>query len=207
MAISHVLRGEEWISSTPKHILLYQAFGWTPPSFAHLPLLLRTDRSKLSKRMNDLFVSSLADRGLLPSAVVNFVAMLGWAPTDGRELFLTTHELAQAFDERHIHRAAAVVDMEKLLWVQRSHMRALESATAGPATAALLTRLSPNVDREYAQNVLLTCRGTYETLNDVAAASYFFSDEFLSSQEYAAGLASVSACVHVCVCARVCRCV
>ncbi|RUP43341.1 hypothetical protein BC936DRAFT_137322 [Jimgerdemannia flammicorona] len=87
MGITHVLRGEEWLSSTPRHILLYRAFDWTPPSFVHLPLLLNADRSKLSKRSGDVHVEDYVRRGYLPEALVNFVALLGWSPReDGKEV-------------------------------------------------------------------------------------------------------------------------
>ena len=81
METTHVIRGEEWLPSTPKHILLYRAFGWEPPMFAHLPLLLNADRSKLSKRQGDVAVEDYRRAGYLPEAIVNFVALLGWNPS------------------------------------------------------------------------------------------------------------------------------
>ena len=87
MNISHVIRGEEWLSSTPKHVLLYEAFGWELPKFAHLPLLLNPDRSKLSKRQGDVAVEDYRDKGYLKEALVNFVALLGWNPGDDMSIF------------------------------------------------------------------------------------------------------------------------
>ena len=87
MGITHVIRGEEWLSSTPKHVLLYQAFGWELPVFAHLPLLLNPDRSKLSKRQGDVAVEDYMQKGYLPEALLNFIAFLGWNPGDEREIF------------------------------------------------------------------------------------------------------------------------
>ena len=92
MGITHVMRGEEWLASTAKHLHLYRAFGWDPPAFAHIPLLVNTDRSKLSKRQGDLRVEALRAAGVLPSALVNFVAFLGWSsPNLQAELYATSH--------------------------------------------------------------------------------------------------------------------
>lgn len=208
MAISHVLRGEEWLSSTPKHLLLYRALGWAPPAFAHLPLLLRPDRTKLSKRTSDAFVSSLNSKGMLPAAVLNFVALLGWTPADGRELFLSVAELAAAFDLPQLHRAGAVVDMQKLSWIQRAHMRALSPATVAEPAALLAARLrnagqaSGAADAETCARIVLAGRNTFATLADLADASgYFFSEDFQHTPAYSQALAKVilSAVRRTCV--------
>jgi glutamyl-tRNA synthetase len=89
------LINQEWISSTPKHLILYRAFGWTPPQFAHLPLLLDKDRSKLSKRMGSVQVEKFKESGYLPEAVVNYVATLGWTPSDVSKRVLSAEELAE----------------------------------------------------------------------------------------------------------------
>ncbi|MEK9151850.1 MAG: glutamate--tRNA ligase, partial [Patescibacteria group bacterium] len=107
MAISHVIRGEDWLPSTPKHLVLYGLFGWTPPIFAHLPLLLNPDRSKLSKRQGDVAVEEYAEQGYLPEAIVNFVALLGWNPSADREVY-AKRELVDAFSLEKINRAGAV---------------------------------------------------------------------------------------------------
>ncbi len=124
MRISHVIRGEEWISSTPKHVLLYEAFGWTPPVFAHLPLLLNADRSKLSKRQGDVAVEDYLAKGYLPEALINFVALLGWNPTGEREIY-AVDELAQRFDLAKVNPSGAVVNFEKLDWLNAQYLRAL----------------------------------------------------------------------------------
>jgi len=108
MKITHVIRGEEWLSSTPKHILLYRAFGWEPPEFAHLPLLLNTHRQKLSKRQGHVSVEEYIQEGYLPEAVLNFVALLGWNPGDEREIF-SLEQLIEEFSlERSAERTEAV---------------------------------------------------------------------------------------------------
>ncbi|MFZ1730050.1 MAG: glutamate--tRNA ligase [Bacteroidota bacterium] len=124
MRITHVIRGEEWLPSTPKHLLLYQFFGWEPPQFAHLPLLLNEDRSKLSKRQGDVAVEDYRNKGFLPSALLNFVALLGWNPGDDREIF-SLEELAAAFSLERVSKAGAVFDVEKLKWFNAQFLRAL----------------------------------------------------------------------------------
>src|SRR5712692_4049154 len=106
MRISHVIRGEEWLSSTPKHVLLYRYFDWTPPAFAHLPLLLNPDRSKLSKRQGDVAVEDYRAKGYLKEALVNFVALLGWNPGDERELF-TLDGLIAEFSLERVNKSGA----------------------------------------------------------------------------------------------------
>lgn len=126
MKITHVIRGEEWLSSTPKHIILYQAFGWEPPKFAHLPLLLNPDRSKLSKRQGDVAVEDYIKKGYLKEALINFVAMLGWNPGEGstQEIF-TMEELIAEFDLSRAHKAGAVFDLKKLDWINSQWIKKL----------------------------------------------------------------------------------
>ncbi len=122
MGITHVVRGEEWLPSTPKHVLLYKAFGWDLPVFAHLPLLLNSDRSKLSKRQGDVSVEAYRDQGYLPDALVNFVALLGWNPGDDREVF-TMKELISEFSLERVGKAGAIFNLEKLAWLNAQHLR------------------------------------------------------------------------------------
>lgn len=117
MEISHVIRGEEWLPSTPKHIMLYEAFGWKPPEFAHIPLLLNKDKSKLSKRQGDVSVESYLEKGYLPVALINFIALLGWHPGKGEEQEIyTIEELIERFELEQVHKAGAIFDTEKLDW-------------------------------------------------------------------------------------------
>ena len=122
MQISHVIRGEEWLSSTPKHVLLYQFFRWEMPKFAHLPLLLNPDRSKLSKRQGDVAVENYRKNGYLPEALVNFIALLGWNPGDDREIF-TIEELEKEFSLEKVNKAGAIFNLEKLNWLNFQHLR------------------------------------------------------------------------------------
>lgn len=126
MQITHVIRGEEWIPSTPKHILLYQAFGWESPQFAHLPLILNPDKSKLSKRQGDVAVEDFLNKGYLPQALVNFVAFLGWNPKTEQELF-SMDELIAQFDLTKVNKSGAVFDINKLEWMNSLYIRELSN--------------------------------------------------------------------------------
>ncbi len=122
MNITHVIRGEEWLSSTPKHVLLYQNFAWELPTFAHLPLLLNADRSKLSKRQGDVAVEDYKTKGYLIEALVNFVAMLGWNPGTEQEFFMM-EELVQQFSLERVNKAGAIFNLDKLNWLNFEHLR------------------------------------------------------------------------------------
>jgi len=122
MKITHVIRGEEWLSSTPKHVLLYDSFGWERPIFAHLPLLLNPDRSKLSKRQGDVAVEDYRAKGFLKDALVNFVALLGWNAGDDKE-FYYMNELIESFSLERVNKSGAVFDVEKLNWLNAEHLR------------------------------------------------------------------------------------
>lgn len=126
MQISHILRGEEYISSTPKYIQLYQNFGWEIPQFAHLPLLLNPDKTKLSKRQGDVAVEDYIQKGYLKEAIINFVALLGWNPGEGstQEIF-SIEELIEKFDLKKVHKAGAIFDLKKLDWLNAQYIKKL----------------------------------------------------------------------------------
>ena len=126
MKISHVMRGEEWLSTAPLHVLLYQAFGWEPPIFAHLPVVKGSDGKKLSKRHGATLASAFRDEGYLPDAVLNYVSLVGWSPGEGdnQEIF-TRAELINKFSLEHISEASAVFDYAKLQWMNGVYIRAL----------------------------------------------------------------------------------
>jgi glutamyl-tRNA synthetase len=127
MKITHVIRGEEWLSSTPKHILLYDFFGWEKPVFAHLPLLLNPDRSKLSKRQGDVAVEDYRAKGYLKEALINFVALLGWTAGDDKE-FYYLDELIENFSLERVNKSGAVFNIEKLNWLNAEHLRRKENS-------------------------------------------------------------------------------
>lgn len=125
MEITHVIRGEEWLTSTPKHLLLNRYFGWEPPRYAHLPLIVNKERKKLSKRDGDVSVESYREKGICPQGLVNFLALLGWNAGDDREYYATLDELAEAFSLERIHKSAAVFDLDKLQHINFLHLRAM----------------------------------------------------------------------------------
>ena len=126
MAISHVLRGDEWIASTPRHVLLYEAFGWDAPVFAHLPVILSPDGGKLSKRKGAASVMDYKNAGYLPEALFNFLAFLGWAPGDDREK-MSREELIKAFSLEQVSPKASVLDETKLEWMNGLYMAERDS--------------------------------------------------------------------------------
>jgi glutamyl-tRNA synthetase len=154
MGVTHVIRGEEWLPSTPLHVLLYEAFGWEMPRFAHLPLLLRPDGGgKLSKRdgdqlgfpvfplrWKDPFTGEVAEgyreRGFLPEGLVNYIALLGWHPASNQEIF-TIEELIQAFSLDRVSKAGARFDYEKAKWINQQHLRRLSTAELLPMVRSL----------------------------------------------------------------------
>ena len=122
MGITHIIRGEDILSSTPKHIMLYNAFEWNLPQFAHMPVILATDRSKLSKRHGAIGVLDFKKDGILPEALVNYLAILGWTPPSGKE-FLSLDEMVKEFDLKDINTSPAVFDKLKLEWMDGEYIR------------------------------------------------------------------------------------
>lgn len=125
MGITHVVRGNEYLSSSPKYNRLYEAFGWQVPEYIHCPTITNEEHQKLSKRSGHSSFEDLLEQGFLKEAIVNFVALLGWSPSDNREIF-TLQELIEAFDYRRINKAPAVFDMVKLKWMNGEYMKAME---------------------------------------------------------------------------------
>jgi len=144
MQTSHVLRGDEWISSTPKHVLLYDAFGWEAPLFCHLPVILAPGGGKLSKRKGAASVGDFRDLGYLPHALVNFLSLLGWSPGDDREV-MSLKEMIDAFSLERIHPKAVAFDEKKLEWMNGMHIRALPDSFF----ADELKKLYPNYQAEH----------------------------------------------------------
>lgn len=124
MNITHVLRGEDHISNTPKQLLVYEACGWNPPVFAHLPLILNQDKSKLSKRKNKVSMADYLQEGFLPEAMINFLALLGWNTSDEQEIF-SLEELVEKFSLERVHKGGAIFDMTRLEWINSRYIRQL----------------------------------------------------------------------------------
>lgn len=124
MEITHVIRGEDHISNTPRQLLTYQAFDFPPPQFAHLSMVMGKDNTRLSKRHGAISVEQFDNDGILPDALLNYLAMLGWYPPDGREI-LEKHELVKLFDLKKVSRSSAIFDYDKLHWINRQHIKKL----------------------------------------------------------------------------------
>ncbi|MZQ74895.1 MAG: glutamate--tRNA ligase [Peptoclostridium sp.] len=122
MKITHVIRGEEWIASTPKHVYMYEVFGWEAPTFVHLPNILNSEKKKLSKRQGDVAVEDFEKKGYLPQGLVNYIALVGWSPEDNREIF-SMQELIEAFSIERVSRSGGVFDTSKLNWINQHYMK------------------------------------------------------------------------------------
>lgn len=122
MEITHVIRGEEWLPSAPKHVYLYEAFGWDAPEFVHLPTVLNKEKKKLSKRQGDVSVEDFKKKGYLPEALVNYLALVGWSP-DSNEEFFTMDELIEQFTLKRVSKTGGVFDKDKLDWVNEHYLR------------------------------------------------------------------------------------
>ncbi len=125
MEITHVVRGNEYLSSTPKYNRLYEAFGWEIPVYVHLPLITDEEHKKLSKRSGHSSFEDIVEQGILPEAIINFVALLGWSPEDNREIF-TLDELIADFDYTRINKSPSVFDMNKLRWMNGEYIKAMD---------------------------------------------------------------------------------
>ena len=139
MEITHVIRGEDHISNTPRQLLLYEAFGWAPPAFAHVSLVLGPDHTVLSKRHGATSVAEFRARGVLPEALANYLALIGWSPGDDEEL-LPLGELARRFRLEDVGRSAGVFDTEKLAWANRHYLKSAEPARLARLAAPFLQR-------------------------------------------------------------------
>jgi glutamyl-tRNA synthetase len=171
MQITHVLRGEEWISSTPKHILLYAAFGWQPPVYAHIPVFLNPDgQGKMSKRKGTVSAQSFLDNGYLPEALLNFFMILGWAPADQREI-LSLDEYIKEFNPAQISAKSVVFDMQKLNWLNGMYIRKL---SAEQLTTQIQKYLPEDFPQEKLAEILPLVSERLVTLKDIESLTDFF---------------------------------
>lgn len=174
MGITHVIRGEDGLSNTPKQILMQKALGFDQPIYAHIPLILNADRSKMSKRFNDVALSSYRERGYLPEALVNFLALLGWHPTDNKEV-LSFDELIAQFDIDRVQQAGAIFNEEKLDWLNREHMKLLPLAELVARAKPFFEKAGIVVDDvALLEKVVKLQLSRAKTLGDFAEAGKFF---------------------------------
>jgi len=188
MAISHVLRADEWLSSTPRHVLLYQALNWQAPQFAHLPMILGPDRAKLSKRHGATTITEYQKQGYLADAMVNFLALLGWSLDDHTEL-LSREDLIKHFSLERVGKTAAIFNKDKLEWMNGVYLRALSLGEFVQQAMPFLDRDLPEtvkrpLDNDYVSQVLSLIQERAKTLADVPQLASFFFDDV----QYDAGL-------------------
>jgi glutamyl-tRNA synthetase len=182
MKITHVIRAEEWLSSTPRHVLLYAALGYEPPNFAHLPMLLGPDRSKLSKRHGAVSAAEYRNQGYLPEAMLNFLALLGWSLDDKTELF-TRQELIEHFSLERVSKTAAIFNREKLNWMNGVYIRRLTAENFTQRALPFLERdLPAEVKRplsiDYVRQVTPLIQERVKLLSEMAQLTqYFFVEE------------------------------
>jgi len=186
MKISHVIRGEDHISNTPKQILIYEALGFEPPQFAHLPMILGPDRSKLSKRHGSTSVKEFRDKGYLSEAFTNFLALLGWYPKDGKEI-LSMEELIERFDIKDVSSAPAVFDTTKLNWMNQVYIRSYPIDKLTQLVIPYLERAGfelSGFDRKWLERAVEATREYFTTLSDAPEyLSLFLRDDFEIEKE------------------------
>jgi len=189
MGITHVIRGEDHLSNTPKHIQLYEALGAEPPQFAHIPLIMNPDGSKMSKRDQGASVASYIEDGYLPEAVLNYLCLLGWSPKDDREK-LATSEIVGLFNLGNVNRKGASFDIDKLLWLEGEYARELspDRFLAWGREGLLKSGIALDVfPADYVDAALTTCLGKVRIAKELAGyAGFYFTDELTLDAEGAA---------------------
>ncbi|MEP7167198.1 MAG: glutamate--tRNA ligase [Candidatus Woesebacteria bacterium] len=171
MEITHIIRGEEWISSTPKHILLYRCFGWQQPAFAHMPLLRNPDKTKMSKRKNDVSIPSYREKGYLPQALRNYLCLLGWSHPEEKDIF-DLDEFIKLFSFERMVKGGPIFDSKKLQWMNGKYIR--ENMSVEQLTAALQPFLVPEFPADLLPKVLPLIRDRLVVLSDVNDLTKFF---------------------------------
>jgi glutamyl-tRNA synthetase len=181
MKISHVIRGEDHLSNTPKHIEIIRALGATPPQYAHIPLILNRDGSKMSKRDEGARLEYYVQRGYLPEAVRNYLCLLGWSPKDNREK-LAINEIIRIFDLKNIGRSSATFDPDKLHWLNGEYARELSDDRFFELAVARLKSSGVKLDNypdQYVRDALQTCKGKINTFDELPGyCGFYFTDQF-----------------------------
>ncbi|AGB18758.1 glutamate--tRNA ligase [Thermoanaerobacterium thermosaccharolyticum] len=181
LKISHIIRGEEHLSNTPKQILIYDALGFEKPSFAHVSMILAPDRSKLSKRHGATSVQEFRDLGYLPEAIINYITLLGWIPSDGEEVFSSEKSISE-FTLDRVSKNPAIYDTKKLTWLNGIYIRDCDIDRLTKEVIPFLINkglIGDNYDYDYIKKVVSAVREREKTLNEIAEAmSYYFNDEF-----------------------------
>ncbi|HEX7517245.1 MAG TPA: glutamate--tRNA ligase [Chthoniobacterales bacterium] len=181
MKISHVIRGEDHLSNTPKHIELYRALGATPPRFAHIPLILNKDGSKMSKRDQGASLNTYIEGGYLPEAVRNYLCLLGWSPKDNREK-IEIEEVVRLFDLEKVHRKNASFDLDKCTWLNGEYVRALSDDRFHNLARQALEKAGIDLSKfppDYVRSALETCKGKFKIFSELPGyCGFYFNDDF-----------------------------
>jgi len=189
MGITHVLRGEDHLSNTSKHLELYKAFGATPPVFAHMPMILKdpsVGKGKMSKRDKGALIEEYEQRHFLPQVVVNFIALLGWSPKDGKEV-LSLEELLERFELKDLQKAGARFDEKKMAHLNFEYMKAMPIGEYTVYARAALEKaglIGDDVDSDYLSACLKICREKIDSFENLPGfAAYFFTDDFAINEK------------------------
>ena len=173
MEITHVVRGNEYLASTPKYNLVYEAFGWDIPTYIHCPPVMKDEQHKLSKRNGDASFQDLVKKGFLPEAIINYIALLGWAPETDQEIY-TLDELKAAFNVKRINKNGAIFDIEKLKWVNAQHLRNMEFSKYYDLVIPYINEaVKKDYDKEMIARVL---QPRVTTLDEIAEMLDFFDE-------------------------------
>jgi len=186
MEISHIIRGEDHISNTPKQMIIYEALGWKLPKYAHLPLIMGSDGARLSKRTGAVAVTDYKNDGFLPNALLNYLMLLGWSPGENQEL-ISLDSAIKKFSIKKVNKAAAVFSMDKLRWVNQEYMKQLKTKEIVNLLLPILKEKSyidDNYDMQALESIVNLYKGRFPTLLDfVDRAGYFFVDKISVSNE------------------------
>ncbi|MCX6739733.1 MAG: glutamate--tRNA ligase [Candidatus Parcubacteria bacterium] len=180
MQISHVIRGEEWVSSTPKHLLLYEYFNWQAPQFAHQSLLLNPDHTKLSKRKGDVAVEDFLQKGYLKEALINFIATIGWTEGSGneQEIYSIT-DLIKKFNISRLTKAGAIFNLEKLDWINGYYIRQMKIKELNNLCLPYLKTIKPDISIKLAEKIVTISQERLKKLSDITQNIEYFWGEKL----------------------------
>lgn len=181
MGITHVVRGDEWISSTPKHVYLYECFGWDAPEYIHLPTVLNKDHKKYSKRNGDGMVEDFIEEGFLPEGLINYLALLGWSPDSEEEIF-TMKELADQFTFDRVNKTGAVFDIKKLEWVNGHYVRKMSVEDLAKAIKPFLVKgwlITEDYPEDKLDLLAQTWQSAIDKFSDITelAKAYYVDDK------------------------------
>ncbi|NLW52497.1 MAG: glutamate--tRNA ligase [Tissierellia bacterium] len=186
MGITHVIRGDEWVSSTPKHVYLYEALGWQAPTYVHLPTVLGQDKKKLSKRNADVAVEDFVKKGYLRDALVNYIALVGWSPESNQEI-LSHDELIEQFSFDRVSKSGGIFDVKKLDWVNSHYIKELSDQELADLIKPYLEEaglVSEATENEKILNIASTFKTGLDKLSDIAEQTAFLFEDYKSEGYY-----------------------